>query len=183
MAGIGIPLFTMFGRYARDAADQAALIAAYREYQLANHDRLIRCYDDVDSTVAMLSKRGHELAIVTSKSEALAMRGLAHVGLARFMDTVVGCDSSTRHKPDPEPVEIALRRLDCAPENAVFVGDSVHDILAGNAAGVTTLAATWGAFKKADLEPGSRLYLDTSRAGGVPGSVVIQTFRPVEPSE
>jgi len=153
-AGIGIPLFTMFGRYAKDAADQAALIAAYREYQLANHDRLIRCYDDVVDTVAMLSASGHELGIVTSKSEALAMRGLAHVGLARFMDTVVGCDSSTRHKPDPEPVQIALHRLDCAPENAVFVGDSVHDIPAGNAAGVTTLAATWGAFKKADLEPG-----------------------------
>jgi pyrophosphatase PpaX len=153
-AGIGIPLFTMFGRYAKDAADQAALIAAYREYQLANHDRLIRCYDDVVDTVAMLSASGHELGIVTSKSEALAMRGLAHVGLARFMDTVVGCDSSTRHKPDPEPVQIALHRLDCVPENAVFVGDSVHDILAGNAAGVTTLAATWGAFKKADLEPG-----------------------------
>ena len=153
-AGIGIPLFTMFGRYAKDAADQAALIAAYREYQLANHDRLIRCYDDVVDTVAILSASGHELGIVTSKSEALAMRGLAHVGLARFMDTVVGCDSSTRHKPDPEPVQIALHRLDCAPENAVFVGDSVHDILAGNAAGVTTLAATWGAFKKADLEPG-----------------------------
>src|SRR5436309_14572503 len=47
MAGIGIPLFTMFGRYARDAADHAALIAAYREYQIPNHDRLIRCYDDV----------------------------------------------------------------------------------------------------------------------------------------
>ena len=153
-AGIGIPLFTMFGRYAKDAADQAALIPAYREYQLANHDRLIRCYDDVVDTVAMLSASGHELGIVTSKSEALAMRGLAHVGLARFMDTVVGCDSSTRHKPDPEPVQIALHRLDCAPENAVFVGDSVHDILAGNAAGVTTLAATWGAFKKADLQPG-----------------------------
>src|SRR5436190_6515138 len=84
MAGIGIPLFTMFGRYARDASDQAALIGAYREYQLANHDRLIRCYDGVISTIAMLSARGHELAIVTSKSEALAMRGLAHVGLARF---------------------------------------------------------------------------------------------------
>jgi pyrophosphatase PpaX len=161
MAGIGIPLFTMFGRYARDAADQAALIAAYREYQMANHDRLIRCYDDVIDTVAILAKRGHELAIVTSKSEALAMRGLAHVGLARYMDTVVGCDSSTRHKPDPEPVRIALHRLDCAPENAVFVGDSVHDILAGNAAGVTTLAATWGAFNRADLEPGKPdFYLD-----------------------
>jgi pyrophosphatase PpaX len=153
-AGIGIPLFTMFGRYARDAADQTALIAAYREYQLANHDRLIRCYDDVSSTVETLSRRGHELGIVTSKSEALAMRALAHVGLARFMDTVVGCDASTRHKPDPEPVRIALHRLDCAPEDALFVGDSVHDILAGNAAGVTTVAATWGAFNRADLEAG-----------------------------
>src|SRR5436305_14566789 len=66
-AGIGIPLFTMFGRYARDADDHAALIAAYREYQLANHDRLIRCYDDVVATITELSRRGHELAIVTSK--------------------------------------------------------------------------------------------------------------------
>jgi pyrophosphatase PpaX len=162
MAGIGIPLFTMFGRYARDEADKAALIAAYREYQLANHDRLIRCYDEVIDTVAMLSQRGHELGIVTSKSEALAMRGLARVGLARYMDTVVGCDSSTRHKPDPEPVRIALHRLAAEPGEAVYVGDSVHDILAGNAAGVTTLAATWGAFKRADLEPGKPdSYLDS----------------------
>ena len=63
------------------------------------------------------------------------MRGLTHVGLARYMDTIVGCDASTRHKPDPEPVRIALHRLGCAPEDAIFVGDSVHDVLAGNAAG------------------------------------------------
>jgi len=170
MAGIGIPLFTMFGRYARDRDDCAALIAAYREYQLANHDRLIRCYDDVVSTVSALKDRGHELAIVTSKSEALAMRGLAHVGLARFMDTVVGCDCSSRHKPDPEPVRIALHRLACAPEEAIFLGDSVHDIHAGNAAGVTTIAATWGAFKRPDLAEGSpSAFLD--RISGLVGLV------------
>jgi len=154
-AGIGIPLFTMFGRYARDDADRSALISAYREYQLSNHDRLTRCYDDVADTVRTLHDAGHELAIVTSKSEALALRGLAHVGLARYMDTVVGCDSASRHKPDPEPVRIALHRLDCPPENAVFLGDSVHDVLAGNAAGVHTAAALWGAFNRTDLEPGN----------------------------
>jgi len=154
-AGIGIPLFTMFGRYARDEADCAALIAAYREHQLANHDRLVRAYDEVPATVQALRARGHEIGIVTSKSEALAMRGLAHVGLARYMDTIVGCDSSTRHKPDPEPVRIALHRLDCPPEEAIFVGDSVHDIVAGNAAGVRTIAALWGAFRREDLAPGA----------------------------
>lgn len=154
LAGVGIPLFTMFRRYARDEADCAALIAAYREYQLVHHDRLTRCYDEVVETVEIIKDRGHQIGIVTSKSESLALRGLAHVGLARHMDTIVGCDSSSRHKPDPEPVRIALHRLDARPENAIFIGDSVHDVLAGNAAGVHTAAALWGAFKRADLEPG-----------------------------
>ena len=153
-AGIGIPLFTMFERYSHDAADCAAFITAYREHQFAHHDRLVRCYDDVVDTVRTLHERGHELAIVTSKSEYLALRGLVHVGLARYMDTIVGCDSSTRHKPDPEPVRIALHRLACPPERAIFVGDSVFDLQAGNAAGVTSVAATWGAASRDELEPG-----------------------------
>jgi pyrophosphatase PpaX len=153
-AGIGIPLFTMFRRYARDDDDHSALIRAYREHQFANHDRLVRCYDGVVDVVKSLHDRGHQLGIVTSKSEYLAYRGLAHVGLARYMDTVVGCDASTRHKPDPEPVRIALHRLASPPESALFVGDSVHDLMAGKAAGVTTAAALWGAFRREDMEPG-----------------------------
>ena len=155
LSGVGIPLFTMFARYARDDAEKAALIAAYREYQLEHHDRLIRCYDEVVDTVAELRSRGHELAIVTSKSEYLSLRALTQVGLARHIDTIVGCDASTRHKPDPEPVRIALHRLGCAPTDAIFVGDSIHDIRAGNAAGVRSAAALWGPFDRPDLEPGN----------------------------
>ena len=155
LAGVGIPLFTMFARYAHDEAEKAELIAAYREYQMEHHDRLIRCYDDVVDTVAELRTRGHELAIVTSKSEYLSLRALTQVGLARHIDTIVGCDASTRHKPDPEPVRIALHRLDCAPADAIFVGDSIHDIRAGNAAGVRSAAALWGPFDRRDLEPGN----------------------------
>jgi len=154
LTGVGIPLRTMFGRYARDQADCELLIQAYREYQLPNHDRLVRAYDGVVETILELRQRGHDIGVVTSKSEALALRGLACVGLARYMDTVVGCDACTRHKPDPEPVLLALHRLACAPDNAVFVGDSVHDVIAGNAAGVTTMGALWGPFVRSDLAPG-----------------------------
>ena len=90
----------------------------------------------------------------TSKGEWLAMKGLALVGLATSMDTIVGADSSLRHKPDPEPVRVALRRLGSDPEHALYVGDSVHDLMAGRAAGVRTAAALWGAFKREDMEPG-----------------------------
>jgi len=154
LTGVGIPLRTMFGRYASDDADREALIQAYREFQIPNHDRLVRAYDGVAETVRVLRAQGHELGVVTSKSESLALRGLACVGLARYMDTIVGCDSCTRHKPDPEPVRLALHRLGCPPGDAVFVGDSVHDVLAGNAAGVRTMGALWGPFGRDDLAPG-----------------------------
>jgi pyrophosphatase PpaX len=151
-AGIGIPLFTMMRQYAVDDADNRVLIAAYREHQIANHDTVVRCYDGVVDVVKALRDRGHQTGVVTSKGEWLAMKGLALVGLASLMDTVVGADSSTRHKPDPEPVRIALDRLACPPENAMYVGDSVHDLMAGRAAGVRTAAALWGAFKRQDME-------------------------------
>ena len=153
LTGVGIPLATMFGRYAVDEADLAALIAGYREYQMAHHDRLVRAYDGVVETLNALRGAGHPLAVVTSKSDVLAARGLSHVGLGEHFDAIVGCDSCTRHKPDPEPVHVALARIGYAPNDAVFVGDSIHDMAAGNAAGVTTIAALWGPFDRATLAP------------------------------
>ncbi|MGH7678295.1 MAG: HAD family hydrolase, partial [Gemmatimonadaceae bacterium] len=151
LTGVGIPLATMFRRYARDEAEVDALIAKYREYQLANHDRLVRCYDQVVETVDFIRAAGHPVAVVTSKTGWLARRGLDHVGLGPHFDVIVGCDMCERHKPDPEPVYQALDKLGYEPGEAAFVGDSVHDIQAGNAAGVTTVAALWGPFSREDL--------------------------------
>ena len=162
LTGVGIPLHTALRRYASTDEEIEALVAAYREYQMAHHDRLVRCYEGVPETIAELRRRDHPVAVVTSKSDALAERGLRHVGLAAHMTTIVGCDSCSRHKPDPEPVLIALERLGYDPSEAVFIGDSVHDMEAGNAAGVTTIAAMWGPFTRADLEVSEpRHYLDS----------------------
>lgn len=179
-AGIGIPLFTMLGRYSRSDAEQKALITAYRAHQMENHDRLVKCYDSVVDVIECLRTRGHPMGIVTSKAEWLALKGLVHVGLARHMDTIVGCDGATRHKPDPEPVRIALDRLGASPEQAIFVGDSVHDLLAGKAAGVRTAAALWGAFRRKDMEPGEPDFWLESIAE-LPG--LIQTLQVVQPSK
>jgi len=151
LAGVGIPLRTMFQSYAASDAELDRFIAAYREHQLAQHDFLVRCYDDVHTTLAQLARRGHPLAVVTSKTDALARRGLEHTGILEYFDTIVGCDACSRHKPHPEPVLTALDRLGYAAHEAVFVGDSVHDVEAGNAAGVLTVAALWGPFSRDQL--------------------------------
>jgi pyrophosphatase PpaX len=148
---LGKPLTTMFRPYARDDGDVQTLIGKYREYQLANHDRLVRSYELVVETVHEIRTAGHPVAIVTSKTVQLARRGLDHVGLGAHFDVIVGYDSCDRHKPDPFPVELALEQLRYRPFEAVFVGDSVHDMAAGNAAGVATIAALWGPFSREDL--------------------------------
>lgn len=141
----------MFQRYAADDAEIDRLIAAYREHQFANHDDLVRCYDDVRDIVARLAHDGHPLAVVTSKTVALARRGLEHVGILEYFGEIIGCDSCERHKPHPEPVLTALDRLGYSPGDAVFIGDSVHDVEAGNAAGVLSVAALWGPFSREQL--------------------------------
>jgi pyrophosphatase PpaX len=151
LADLGLPLRTMFGRFISDESALEQLVAGYREYQLANHDRLVRPYDEVTTTLTALHDRGHALAVVTSKAEPLARRGLAHVGLDGFFHVIVGLESCTRHKPDPEPVHTALDRLGMQPKDAAFVGDSPHDMAAGRAAEVTTIAALWGPFSRAQL--------------------------------
>jgi pyrophosphatase PpaX len=152
LRGVGTPLVSMFRQYARDEEQVQALITKYREYQIPNHDRLVTAYDGVVDTVRALRASGHPLGIVTSKTEFLARRGIECVGLGDSFDVLIGCDTVEKHKPDPAPVFAALDRLGVTAGNAVFVGDSMYDIVAGNAAGVTTIAALWGPFSRADLE-------------------------------
>lgn len=145
VATIGRPLLWQFGQYATGDDDLQHLVQTYRAFQLEHHDRLTRAYDGIPALVAALDSTGHVLGVVTSKFEQLAKRSLAHVGLAPHFDVVVGADHTTKHKPDPDPLWFALRELGHEPSRAVYIGDSPFDVMAANAAGVTSIGVTWGA--------------------------------------
>lgn len=153
LADLGMPLRAMFGRFGAEGERLERLVAGYREFQHAHHDRLVRPYAEVAETLDRLRDAGLRLAIVTSKIEPLAERGLELLGLGGRFETIVGMNACVNHKPHPEPVEMALERLQIRPEGAVFVGDSPHDMAAGRAAGVTTAAALWGPFSREQLAP------------------------------
>lgn len=150
---IGTPLDSMLARWATGHDDVLALRARYRQYQLDNHDRLVRLYDDVEATLRSLHAAGHPLAIVSSKLDAGIRRSMDHYGLTPLFSAIVGLDHTTEHKPNPAPVRFALSRLGVAESDAVFVGDSPHDIEAGRRAGVRTIAVTWGAYTREEISP------------------------------
>ncbi|MGQ0642938.1 MAG: HAD family hydrolase [Gemmatimonadaceae bacterium] len=152
ITGLGTPLVTQFREWAHDEEEVVRLVQRYREYQLAHHDILTRPYDGMHAALGELRAHGHRIGIVTSKLNALARRGLVCTGIDECFECIIGCDDTTRHKPDPEPVMVALARLGIEPGRAAFVGDSPFDMAAGNAAGVYTVGALWGPFSRQELE-------------------------------
>jgi len=153
VAMIGTPLDAMLSNWAEGPDDVQMLRARYREFQLANHDAMTTAYPGAVETVRELHASGYPLAVVTSKLEVGARRSLKYVGIEECFTVVVGIDHTERHKPDPQPVLHALTLLGVPTSRAVFIGDSTHDMNAGRAAGVTTAAALWGPYDRAQLAP------------------------------
>src|SRR5207249_640032 len=76
MQGLGTPLWVQFRHFTEDPAEIEAMVATYREYNLAHHDELVRPYDGVVEAVLALRARGKTLGLVTSKMRSGAIRGL-----------------------------------------------------------------------------------------------------------
>ncbi|MGH7654549.1 MAG: HAD-IA family hydrolase [Gemmatimonadaceae bacterium] len=151
MAGIGTPLYKQLAKYARSPEELEILRERYRAYQVIHHDNVVKAYPGAVDVLAGLHARGLVMGIVTSKGDELARRGIELTGLAKYLPVVIGADSVTKHKPEPEPVLLALERLGVAAGEAVMVGDSPHDISSGNAAGVRTIGALWGPFTREQI--------------------------------
>src|SRR3954471_14559206 len=123
IAGIGTPLRKQFAAYTSSEEEIEQLTQRYRAFQREHHDRLTSAFPGVLETLDELEQRGHPMGIVTSKSNEMMDRGLEWVGIMKPMKTRIGMDSAKKHKPDPEPVLVALDELDYSPQEAVFLGD------------------------------------------------------------
>lgn len=153
LAGIGTPLRVQFQEWSHDPVLFESLIVAYRDYNISNHDARVTGYPGVVEVVSEIRRRGFKTGLVTSKQKAGALRGLRFLKLDDMMDVVIAADDVVNPKPHPEPLLMASERLGTDPTASVYVGDSVHDMKSGRAAGMTTAAALWGPFRREDLLP------------------------------
>ena len=119
------------------------LVRVYREHNRPLHDEL-QAFDGVEELVGTLAAEGRKLGIVTAKGRATVDLAFAVIDLEPYFEAVVTADMTERHKPDPQPVLKALELLGSDPSEAAFVGDSPFDVGAGKAAGVFTVAVSWG---------------------------------------
>ncbi len=137
------------------------LLNSYRLHNEENHEALIRKFPDVERSLARLQQVGIKVAVVTSKrrrSVEMAIDTFPELG--RVTDHFVTMEDTTEHKPKPAPLLKGLELLGGVPiSEAAYVGDSPHDVEAARAAGVTSVAVSWGAFSEEALKAAEPDYL------------------------
>lgn len=117
-----------------------------------SHAREERVFPGALDTMAQLVEVGIRLGLVTSKVRLELNPTLERVPLGRYAHVIVTADLTTRPKPFPDPVYLALQTLQIPAEEVLFVGDSPYDLQSGRAAGVRIGAATWGPHSRGRLE-------------------------------
>jgi pyrophosphatase PpaX len=148
MANVGQPLPRQMELLSAEHAE--ALLDSYRLHNEENHDALIKEFPGVEESLARLKAAGVRVGVVTSKrrfSVDMALKNFP--GLGDVVDQWVTMEDTTEHKPRPEPLLKGLELLGNVPrEQAAFVGDYPFDVAAAKAAGVESVAVSWGAFSE-----------------------------------
>lgn len=134
--------------------------AVFREnYERLKKDAHEKTFPGVMETLEKLRADGYHMAIASSRRLSSLNDYLAGLGIWNWFDMVVGADSVTRGKPDPEPVLTVLNALGWDAENTLVTGDADVDIMMGNAAGCKTCAVTYGNGSITSLEAAKPDYI------------------------
>lgn len=119
------------------------LAGHYRRHFLAQ-DAEIPLFDGARDLIAELYAGGHLLAVATGKARRGLDRAFAHSGLAPYFHASRTADE-TFSKPHPAMIAELLDELMIAPERALMIGDTSHDLEMARNAGIASLAAGYGA--------------------------------------
>lgn len=122
--------------------------AAMRDEFLKIYENNLCCdtalFPGMAELVDRLEQRGLRWGIVTNKAERFALPLMQQLGYGARSACIIGGDTTGHMKPHPAPLLAAAGILDLPPAQCIYVGDDERDILAGNAAGMKTIAVRFG---------------------------------------
>jgi phosphoglycolate phosphatase len=122
-----------------DLSQACQLFRKHYSENLMNHTRFYPAGREI-----LHHFRDKRQAICSNKPEDFVRRILVSLKSLEAFDAILGGDSLTTRKPDPEGLLHLLDRFQCSPEQAILVGDSPVDIETGKRAGVYTCVVTFG---------------------------------------
>ncbi len=135
-------------KVAFDITPEHPTYEAFREEFFVNYERAmtVRTYifDGVIDVIDALRQRDMPWGVVTNKMARFTDPLTQAMPLFSSASAIVSGDTTAHAKPHPAPMFEAARRLGLPPEVCLYVGDDERDIVAGRAAGMRTVAASYG---------------------------------------
>jgi phosphoglycolate phosphatase len=122
----------------------AAAIAEFRQRYAVAPTTPQDLYPGVEEALNELASAGMPMGVCSNKPHVLCEKVLVGTGIRRFFKAVLGGDSVSQSKPHPMHLNLTLAKMGCAGEAFFFVGDSVIDADAADAAGAIFLWASYG---------------------------------------
>ncbi len=101
-------------------------------------------FDGIPELLNQLEQLGFQWGIVTNKAENLSFPIFKYLKLHNRSIANICGDTAARPKPFPDPLFLAAEHAKVAPEECIYVGDDERDIIAGKAAGMKTIAISYG---------------------------------------
>jgi phosphoglycolate phosphatase len=152
-------------------ADVEKDLARYRAHHPSVMRSGTRLLPGAALALAALHRAGLQLAVCSNKPVAFTRELLDYLGLAPFLEVVIGPEDAPRPKPAPDMLLLALRRLGVAPAEALYVGDMTVDIAAARTAGVAVWVVPTGSEERAVLAAAGpdRLLRDLNELAGLLG--------------
>ncbi|MCM2340789.1 phosphoglycolate phosphatase [Rhodoferax sp.] len=119
-----------------------------REEFFCNYERSLtqrtQIFDGVPELLERFASQGVKWGVVTNKSERFTLPLTSSMALFATAGAIVSGDTTPHAKPHPAPLLEAARRMGVDASRCVYVGDDERDIVAGLAAGMATVAVTYG---------------------------------------
>lgn len=139
-------------------ADEA--IDRYLRHYSSRHSALVTPFQGIPDLLGRLDASGHWLGVITGKSRVTAIVTLEMTGIIDRFRSIYAGDDVALQKPDPEAIFRSLDDAGVSPgPNAVIIGDSAADVLAGKAAAITTIGVTWGSPDQAEMQAAKPDYI------------------------
>ncbi len=157
MLGYDIPVLDIQGQFGRRkketiekflppekwSTDGKKIIELKRDFFWKNF-KSIKVFPGTYRLIAYLQKKKIKIALATSAKRDELNLYFKTLKIKDSVDITVSADEVKKSKPDPQTIQIILNKLKIKPEEALMVGDAVHDIESGKQAGVTTIGVLTG---------------------------------------
>lgn len=126
------------------------MTTVYRKHYLELNTTPSPLFDDSLALLDSLKSQGYQLAVATGKARAGLDRVLLASELGHYF-SASRCADESKSKPDPQMIFDILSELAVAPERALMVGDSIHDLNMATSAGIDAIGVSYGAHNRQRL--------------------------------